>query len=174
MTELESTILAVVVRDGPISAYGVRKVFAGSSTPSWSSSTGAIYPCVRRLIDAGLLISNSPEGSRRKQTLSATSQGRAAVRTWLSHLDADTAAANPDPVRTRAFFLGTLAKGSRLAFVERALGATAEALRQVEQEIAAEREAGVDAIVIEAGAGAAYELRARQRWLEALRKVVSR
>lgn len=173
MTELESTILAVIVRDGPVSAYGVRKVFDASSTPSWSSSTGAIYPCVRRLIAMGLVTTSAPTGARRQQLLSATPKGRAAVRAWICDVQLELGAASPDPIRTRAFFLRTLPGSARLAFIDRALAATADALDEVRRETVVEEDAGVDPFVVAAGRGAAYELRARRRWLLTLREMVS-
>jgi DNA-binding PadR family transcriptional regulator len=72
MTELKFTILAIVARDGPLSAYDIRKIFARSLTSTWSSSTGSIYPSIRRLQNIGHLASSSPKDGRARKALSVT------------------------------------------------------------------------------------------------------
>lgn len=170
MTELDHTVLAVVVRDGPISAYGIRMVFAGSSTPTWSSSSGSVYPCVRRLLAAGLILTSPPQGARGMQELSASTSGRHAVEAWMCSVDAQLAAATPDPVRTRAFFLALLDENLRERFIDAAIESTVAAMHELEDSLEEERATRQSKLEILAGLGALYELRARKEWLMMLRR----
>ena len=168
MTDLDHTVLAIVGRDGPLSAYDVRKDFAQSLTPSWSSSTGSIYPSIRRLSEAGLIQVSEPEGARGKQELTITSSGRVALTKWLSRATIETAAATPDPIRTRAHFLRLLSKAARRKFLTEAQESTAAALAEAEQRTADRIAAGATKEEYLPGIGVVYELRARRDWLELL------
>lgn len=168
MTELDHTVLALIARDGPISAYGVRKDFAGSLTPTWSSSTGSIYPSIRRLSDGGFIRSAAPKGARGKQELRITAAGRVALSKWLSRVTPDIAAATPDPIRTRAHFLQLLDEAGRRKFLGDAKASTDNAI-SVAQRIYDERVAnGASKLECLPGLGVIYELQARSDWLDLL------
>ena len=49
MTDGEATVLSLIERMQPITAYQIRKVLAASPTTNISNSTGKIYPIIRRL-----------------------------------------------------------------------------------------------------------------------------
>jgi DNA-binding PadR family transcriptional regulator len=119
MTELDFTILAIVARDGPLSAYDIRKIFARSLTSTWSSSTGSIHPSIRRLQNIGHLASSSPKGGRACKALSVTPSGRAALNPWLEKITPEVAGPTSNPVRTRMYFLGMLSSAKRLAIIGR-------------------------------------------------------
>ena len=173
MTELDQTVLAIVGRDGPLSAYDVRKDFAQSLTPSWSSSTGSIYPSIRRLIEAGLIKASEPEGSRGKQELTITAAGTAALKKWLAKATIETAAATPDPIRTRAHFLRLLPRTGRRKFIDDARKSTEAALAGAEQRTADRIAAGATKEQYLPGLGVVYELRARRDWLALLARELS-
>ena len=165
MTELDLTVLGVLARDGPMSAYDVRQVFARSVTPSWSSSSGSIYPAIRRLVEAGLASASAAEGARGRQTLQTTPEGRRAVEQWVCDFAPGLAGATPDPLRTRAFFLALLTTEARQAFLRHAMESTDGAIVDAERifaELSARHDGSLDHL---ASLGALYELRARRAWL---------
>src|SRR5258706_1130239 len=84
MTELESTVLGVVWLRGPCTAYVVRQEFLASSSSYWTASTGAIYPLLRRLEEAGLIRAAEQEwGTKGKKGFSITPKGAAALPEWI-------------------------------------------------------------------------------------------
>ena len=171
MTELDFTILAIIARDGPLSAYDVRKVFSRSLTSTWSSSTGSIYPSIRRLEKARHVASSSPKGARARKTIRVTPAGRAALDRWLEAITPDMAGPAPHPVRTRMYFLGILNSAKRSALIRKAIASTRSAVSEAERRRAA-REGAERANVIQhlASEGVLYELRGRLRWLEWLER----
>lgn len=173
MTELDFTILAIIGRDGPLSAYDVRKVFSQSVTPTWSSSQGSVYPSIRRLESESLVEASAPEGARSRQTLRITRGGRAAVESWLRDVTASTAAATPDPIRTRMSFLTFVEPARRRDMVELALASSEAALLAAEQ--LRETRPPVDGADLGrlTSEGVLFELRARIDWLRWLRGEVS-
>ncbi len=166
MTELDFTILAIVARDGPLSAYDVRQVFARSLTFTWSSSTGSIYPSIRRLKEAGHLASSSPKGARARRALRATESGRAALDLWLEEITPALAGPTPSPVRTRMYFLGMLLPAKRSTIIRRAIESTTAAIAEAERARAGRVEAGLgDKVQQFASEGVLFELRAQLEWL---------
>lgn len=172
MTELDNVVLAVVARDGPLSAYDVRKRFARSLTPAWSSSRGAIYPSIQRLLEAGLVKVSAPSGARAKKTVSLTTAGEAATRRWISCGSSEEAAATSDPIRTKAQFLKLLDSKARRNFVFDARNRTEEAIRLVEQRVRERKESGAEPFEVEAARGAIYELQGRRKWLDSLARAM--
>lgn len=171
MTELDFTILAIIARDGPLSAYDVRKVFARSLTATWSSSTGSIYPSIRRLEKARRVSSSSPKGARGRKTLRVTAAGRAALHRWLDDITPEIAGPTPHPLRTRIYFLGILTSAERSTIIRKAIESTRGAAHKAERRRAARVSADRDEVVQHlASEGVLYELRARLEWLEWLER----
>src|SRR5918993_1070760 len=174
MTELDHTILGIIARDGPLSAYDVRRVFALSTTPLWSSSQGSVYPAIKRLISVGWVNATSSGAPRGKQDLSITDEGNAALQAWLGNLSAWMGAVTADPIRTRAYFLPLVPTAERRRFVRDALRYTEEAIARTERALSApsrgdnpdEHERLVDL-------GAIYALRAKKQWLERVAEALS-
>jgi len=165
MTELDFTILAIIGRDGPLSAYDVRKVFANSLTPTWSSSTGSVYPSIGRLEAAELVSASRPEGARSRKALTITAAGRAALDPWLTGITPEIAAATPDPVRTRMYFLMLLDPRRRREIVRVAIESTRAALGEAERRRSARPIGDGDEFRRLASEGVLFELRARLDWL---------
>lgn len=165
MTELDFTILAIVGRDGPLSAYDVRKVFSNSLTPTWSSSTGSVYPSIGRLESAALILASTPEGARSRKSLSITPEGRAALEPWLMNITPDIAAATPDPIRTRMFFMMLVQPEQRPELISSALASTQAALDRAEQLRLTRPQAQGSDLGRFASEGVVFELRARLDWL---------
>jgi len=128
---LENLTLARIDRDGPITAYRVRALFEASPTDTLSSSTGSIYPIIRRLEARGLIESEPTDDGRGTHLLRATPEGRAQVRRWLLCEDGSRHLAE-DPLRTKASFVGRLTPTQRRRWLEQAISASTEKLQQIE------------------------------------------
>ncbi len=173
MTELDFTILAIIGRDGPLSAYDIRKVFAQSLTPTWSSSTGSVYPSIGRLEMAGLITASIPEGARSRKALRITPAGRKALEPWLTGITPEIAAATPDPIRTRMFFLMFVQPKRRLEIIKTAIESTEAAIQEAERRrLARPGGDGADLRRL-ASEGVLFELRARLDWLKWLRAEIA-
>lgn len=118
LTDLEGAALAVIARDGAMTAYALAREFAASPARFWSGSAGAIYPLTARLERRGLLSGMPGARGRRSSTAySITPDGRRALEAWL--LDVDRAAdMGFDPLRTRLPFLTLVAAAERAPFLE--------------------------------------------------------
>jgi DNA-binding PadR family transcriptional regulator len=173
LTELDFCVLGVIWRSGPMTAYGVRKVFRDSTTAGWSSSSGSIYPSIRRLLTAGLASAGSPEDRRGTQTLTITPEGLDRLKGWILGLGPELGTATPDPIRTRAQFITTISAEDRAKFVEAARRITTDALRLLEQ--VAEANAGDRAQVLDqlGTLGSILELKGRLEWLDRISDVLS-
>ena len=173
LTELECCILGVIWREAPVSAYGVRAHFAASTTVSWSSSTGTVYPAIRRLREAGLLAAEAPTGPRKSELLNLTAGGREALDHWLTNVTPQLGASTADPIRTRVHFLAALDSGTRRRVLEEYRAATRAAIEQLEPH-AAERAATAVELSERLGTlGALAELRARLEWLDIAERELS-
>jgi DNA-binding PadR family transcriptional regulator len=166
MTELDLTILAIIARDGPLSAYDVRKVFAQSLTSTWSSSTGSIYPSIRRLQNAGHVAATAAKGARARKALRVTKSGRSAVDAWLADITPETAGPTPNPIRTRMYFVGIVDGAKRSAVIRQAKESTSAAIAAAQEARAARATSNAaDNVQHLASEGVLFELRARLEWL---------
>jgi DNA-binding PadR family transcriptional regulator len=171
LTEFESCALATIREHQPCSAYEVRQVFARSTTPAWSGSTGSIYPAIERLLRRGLVQSETQEGDQRgRKNLKVTPEGEAAVLSWVMDLEPWVAKATPDPIRTRVSFLDALGTDlQRAAFFARAEALTTDMLLELKLHL--EAEGPWSRCERAAGLGALYQLEARLNWLGDARQI---
>lgn len=112
LTELEGSVLVEIGHRGNHTRFQVRRAFETSPSSSWSGSAGAVYPAIKRLVEAGLIDAGPPQSGLRTRSLSLTAQGNKALERWFS----DVAAASSigaDPFRSRAGLWETLAPGRR-------------------------------------------------------------
>jgi DNA-binding PadR family transcriptional regulator len=174
LTELDNCILGVIWRGGPMSAYGVRAHFAGSRTVSWSSSTGTIYPAIRRLREAGLLSAAAPSGPRKSEQLTLTRAGKAALDAWLTVVSPELGLSTADPIRTRVHFLTALKPADRFRVIEEYRQATRAAIRRAEDALSEVPESTVDRSERLGNLGALAELKARLEWLDLAELELSR
>ena len=165
MTELDHCVLAVVWRDGPLSAYEVRRSFAASSTVSWSSSTGSIYPAIRRLIEAQLVNAGPARGARKARTLEVTAAGKASVRRWLLRKRDDLGLPTADPIRTRVQFLRMLPAAERAEALSTYREQTVQALAAETDALRTLARTGQSEMDLLAGFAILAELKARLDWL---------
>ena len=134
LTDLELTVLGIVWKKAPCTAYAIMREFASSPSSYYRGSAGAIYPLVQRLAERGqLLCSDEMQGRRPRRTYRISRTGLATLRRWLTPPLPDQAAAITfDPLRTRTYFLGALSAKQRRAFIreaEKKLGEQSEVVR---------------------------------------------
>jgi DNA-binding PadR family transcriptional regulator len=174
MTELEGAVLGVIWSRGPITAYGVRQRFLASTTRGWSSSTGAIYPAIKRLTRGGLVESTPALNDKRAtRQLRITQAGESALRDWISGLQDWMGGAAVDPVRTRINYIGILPQAQRRELIERAKRNALAALREIDEFVAdptAHQREGLEIAV----RGAQADVEARIAWLEEVQDLLSR
>lgn len=174
LTELDNCILGVVWREGPMTAYGVRSHFGRSTTTTWSSSTGTVYPAIRRLRAAGFLDAASPTGPRKSELLSLTAKGLQALEKWLTNIEAQIGASTADPIRTRVHFLTALDPSSRKRVFGEFRAVTKSAISRLEK-LAEEPATSALARSERLGTlGALAELRARLEWLDVAERELER
>ena len=173
LTELDNCILGVIWRGGPMSAYGVRAHFAGSDTVTWSSSTGTIYPAIRRLRGAGYLTAAAPHGPRKSELLNLTAKGRTALDEWLTNVSPELGSSTADPLRTRGHFLKALDPAARQRAFDDYRATTLSAIERLEAELAKPAAGPVEQSERLGTMGALAEIKARLKWLDVAERELS-
>ena len=118
LTELEGLVLALLHRDGVMTAYEIKESFRRSPSAFWSGSAGAVYPLVKRLEERGILSSRDVSETRRpRRVFELTDLGRELMKSWLTDVER---ASDPgyDPLRTRMQFMAMLDERDRSAFFD--------------------------------------------------------
>jgi DNA-binding PadR family transcriptional regulator len=171
LSRMELTVLGLVSRGEPCTAYWIRRQFQGSPSSHFSGSAGAVYPAVRRLEQQRLLRAAAQSKSGRKaRGYALTGSGKKALQKWLlPPLPAEDVACLVDPVRTRVYYLEALSPGDRMRFVEDALAQTRAYAAVVKADCDARKLAG-ETLQHLGARGVLHEVRARIRWLEELRR----
>ena len=175
LTELEAAALGELLNQQPCTAYVVRRSFEKSLTPTWSGSAGTIYPALERLERRKLVRSRaSGTGRRRSRTLSVTTLGKSALRSWiLSTLSLWEVGTPLDPLRIRIGFFGVLTPARRIRFLQRAIERLAHEITRAEAYVDhATRNRGPWQVAI--GQGALTTQRARMGWLKDVLRVARR
>ena len=166
-------ILGIVWSREPCSPYVVLSRFQRSPTWGWSSSTGAIYPAIRRLKERGLIDHRSDStGNRRSELLSLSAVGAVALREWISRLSEEMGSAGLDPIRTRVNYLPALEPDARRAFLDRAEEVTRSRL-ELARVSRGDPEAKQSWTLIATASGVVHQLEARLKWLCELRHILS-
>lgn len=174
LTELEGVILGIVSSRQPCTTYVVRQRFERSPTWGWSTSKGAVYPAVSRLVLRGLLHSERQEQPRRRvELLRLSKTGHEALVTWLLTLTPEMGSAPVDPIRARANYLANLKPDQRRIFLEQAEAATREALAVAKEAVPDPAAAG--AWALEATyLGVQMQVEAKLKWLQKLGDIASK
>lgn len=84
--ELSATAYVIlgVVRWEPRSGYEIKAVVDNSTRFFWAASYGQIYPELKRLSEAGLIVgSERPTGGRKRTVYEITADGEEELRAWL-------------------------------------------------------------------------------------------
>ena len=84
LTDFEQVLLGLIA-SGPLSGYGLKKLFSTSPASVYQPSPGALYPALRRLEDRGLLQAEQKvsSGRRAQRLYHVTEAGRAVHLDWL-------------------------------------------------------------------------------------------
>lgn len=85
-----------------MTSYGVRRAFLDSPSSFWSASAGAIYPALKRMEEAGLVVStDASRGKRPAKSLRLSESGKTSMFEWVKNV---STAIGPgfDPFRLRA------------------------------------------------------------------------
>lgn len=86
MEQLSSTAYVILgmVRKEPRSGYEIKALVDNSTRFFWAASYGQIYPELKHLSEAGLIVgSDSPTGGRRRTVYEITADGEEELRAWL-------------------------------------------------------------------------------------------
>jgi len=84
--ELSATAYVILgmVRKEPRSGYEIKALVDNSTRFFWAASYGQIYPELRRLAEAGLIVgSERPTGGRKRTVYEITADGEEELRAWL-------------------------------------------------------------------------------------------
>jgi len=86
MEQLSATAYVILgfVRNEPRSGYEIKAVVDNSTRFFWAASYGQIYPELKRLAEAGLIVgSDVPTGGRKRTVYEITADGEEELRSWL-------------------------------------------------------------------------------------------
>ena len=166
VTDNEGSLLALVLRRQPATAYQLLRIYAQSPVSSFNESKGSLYPLIRRLKARGLIAAQPVDGDGRKaERLSCTAAGRAAARQWVMRLEPRHVLPD-DPLRTKAISFGLLDADERRAWISAARELTKAKIAEVEAYLI-----GLDLPYKEAiEANAIGALEARLEWLDRLER----
>src|ERR671919_743092 len=84
--ELSATAYVILgfVRKEPRSGYEIKALVDNSTRFFWAASYGQIYPELKRLSEAGLIVGKEqPTGGRRRTVYEITADGEEELRAWL-------------------------------------------------------------------------------------------
>ncbi len=77
-------VILGMLRKGPKSGYEIKASVDNSTRFFWAASYGQIYPELRRLSEAGLVIgADASTGGRRRTVYEVTADGEAELKAWL-------------------------------------------------------------------------------------------
>lgn len=170
LTDNEGSLLALMLRRQPVTAYQLLRLYEQSPVSSFNESKGSLYPLIRRLKARGLIAAEPIAGDGRKaERLSCTATGRAAARRWVKELEPRHILPD-DPLRTKAISFELLDAAERRAWIGAARALAKAKIAEVEAYMI-----GLDLPYKEAiEANALGALQARLVWLDRLEEAVSR
>src|SRR3954451_15414131 len=77
-------VILGMIRLGKTNGYEIKQLVDISTRFFWAASYGQIYPELKRLEDAGLIVGeDDPNGGRRRRAYSLTPAGVAALDEWV-------------------------------------------------------------------------------------------
>lgn len=77
-------VILGMVRKEPKSGYEIKALVDNSTRFFWAASYGQIYPELKRLSEAGLVVGvDSPTGGRRRTVYEITADGEEELKAWL-------------------------------------------------------------------------------------------
>jgi DNA-binding PadR family transcriptional regulator len=77
-------VILGMLRREPLSGYEIKALVDNSTRFFWAASYGQIYPELRRLSEAGLVVgADSPTGGRKRTVYEITADGEEELKAWL-------------------------------------------------------------------------------------------
>lgn len=132
ISDNEGTLLALVRRVQPVTAYEIGKIYEASPVSNFNASKGKLYPLIKRLKSRGLVeahqVANDARGTER---LSVTKAGEEAVRDWVRQIR-PTHLLLEDPLRTKMQSLDLLSREQRIRWIVGVKAALLEKLAELE------------------------------------------
>lgn len=133
LTDNEGTLLALVARAEPITAYQIGKIYEQSPVSNFNTSKGKIYPLIRRLHAAHLLRPRKIKSDKRgTEQFETTKQGRNALRQWIKEVR-PTHLLPEDQLRTKVQSFDLLTREERLEWIAEVKTELLRKLEEVEQ-----------------------------------------
>lgn len=164
---LELTVLGVVWKKGPCTAYAVMREFVGSQTNAYRSGAGSIYPLIKRLDAANYL-------SKERAKLAVTDLGRDVLTSWVQMESSNQeVSSNLDPLRSRVYFLDLLPLEGQLLFIAKALKELKALKEDAAGQVLLYQKAGQQMSAL-AMKGAVLETEARVKFFKCLRRELLR
>lgn len=142
MEQLSATAYVILgfVRNEPRSGYEIKAVVDNSTRFFWAASYGQIYPELKRLAEAGLIVgSDVPTGGRRRTVYEITADGEEELRAWLRQ-EPETFEMRDEGL-LKLFFADALPREEAVAILRsmrdkrRAVNAQLQALKQMKGEL---------------------------------------
>lgn len=142
--ELSPTAYVILgmVRKEPRSGYEIKALVDNSTRFFWAASYGQIYPELKNLAEAGLIVgSDSPTGGRRRTVYEITADGEEELRAWLRQ--PPRTFETRDEGLLKLFFAGALPRADALAILRqmreqrRAANARLRAIKELKGEMEA-------------------------------------
>jgi DNA-binding PadR family transcriptional regulator len=129
LTDNEGSLIGLVRRQQPVTAYQLYKIYETSPVSSFNTSKGSLYPLISRLRKRGLIAAESVAGDKRNtEQLTCTSAGVKAVAAWARTVKTSDILLD-DPLRTKLLSLDLLTREEQTRWV---VEAKAEVTRKME------------------------------------------
>ena len=114
LTDNEGSVLALILRRQPVTAYQLVKIHERSPVSSFNESKGSVYPVIARLKARALVLAEPVDGDGRKaELLRCSDAGREAVRDWVLDVSPGDVLLF-DPLRTKLMSLDLLARDEQI------------------------------------------------------------
>jgi DNA-binding PadR family transcriptional regulator len=132
LTDHEGTLLSLVLRAQPVTAYQIARIYELSPVSNFNTSKGKIYPIIHRLRELGLVRTRLVKGDARgTEQLTCTKAGEKAIKGWVletrpTHLLLD------DPLRTKVQSFGLLTPDERVRWIVEVKAQLIKKLEEVE------------------------------------------
>ena len=164
VTEHEGMLLALILREQPVTAYHLFRLLGESPVTSINASKGQLYPAVRRLKSRNLVEARKVAGDgRNAEELSVTDAGCLAVKEWTLEIN-ESHVVLDDPLRSRVLSFDLLSRNQQVEWI-----VSAKALVKKRREILDEFNQSVTLPYQDlAYRSAAEALRSKMEWLDEL------
>jgi DNA-binding PadR family transcriptional regulator len=133
LTDSEGTLLTLLVKAQPATAYQLSRIYERSPVSNFNTSKGKIYPLIKRLVQRGLIeAARQPGVAKKVELLSCTEAGVEAARNWVKS-SRDSHLLLEDPLRTKVQSFDLLSFEERVEWIVEHRNKLRDKLRQVEE-----------------------------------------